>query len=277
MNFIYKKRSIFSFLSLSTWLIILNTFLFFVFSIIIIFNKDFVNLIAIQPAQIMQGKSLWTLFTSMFMHASILHLFVNMFSLFFLGRFAEKLIGKKRFFWLYIISGLVGSIAFVLFAYFGTYLSFGENVFGGMQDSAVGASGALFGLLGILAMLIPFHSVYLILGPLIVIVLQIVLEGFLTGPAGGIFSFAATILLFVMIFAMFSSNPRLRRISLPVKMPLWVAPIAAIVPLVLISFFVRLPIGNSAHLGGLLVGLIYGLYLRKKYKKKIILLQRYFR
>lgn len=277
MNIIYQKRSIFSFLSLSAWLIILNALLFFVFSIILIFNKDFVNLIAVQPAQIMQGKSLWTIFTSMFMHAGIFHLFVNMFSLFFLGRFAEKLVGRKRFFWLYIISGLVGSAAFVLFACLGAYFPFGENAFGSMQDSAVGASGALFGLLGLLAMLIPFHAVYLIAGPLIVIVLQIALDNILTGSAGSIFSFAATILLFIMIFAMFSPNPRFRRISLPIKMPLWVAPIAAIVPLVLISLFVKLPIGNSAHLGGLLVGLVYGLYLRKKYKKKIVLLQRYFR
>jgi membrane associated rhomboid family serine protease len=200
-----------------------------------------------------------------------------MFSLFFLGRFAEKLIGRKRFFWLYIISGLIGSIAFVLFAYFGTYLPFGENVFGGMQDSAVGASGALFGILGLLAMIIPFHAVYLIVGPLIILVLQIALDSVLTGPVGSVISFALTLLLFITLFAMFSSNPRFRRISLPVKMPLWVAPIAAIVPLVIVSFFVKLPIGNSAHFGGLLVGLAYGLYLRLKYKKKIILLQRYFR
>jgi membrane associated rhomboid family serine protease len=99
----------------------------------------------------------------------------------------------------------------------------------------------------------------------------------LSGAAGSVFSFVTTIVLFVMIFAMFSSNPRLRRISLPIKMSLWVAPIVAIVPLVIISLFIKLPIGNSAHFGGLIIGLIYGLYLRSKYKKKIAMIQRHFR
>jgi len=59
-------------------------------------------------------------------------------------------------------------------------------------------------------------------------------------------------------------------------MKLWVAPIIAIVPLVLIGLFVDLPIGNSAHIGGLLIGLLYAFYLRKKYKRKTALIVDYF-
>lgn len=58
---------------------------------------------------------------------------------------------------------------------------------------------------------------------------------------------------------------------------MWLAPIVAIVPLVIISFTIDLPIGNSAHFGGLIVGLIYGLYLRLKYPQKMLMLKRFFR
>jgi len=278
MRYIIRKGGLLSFFSVSFWLIVLNTILFFVFAMISLVDGNFLNYIAVQPAAILQGKMLWTLFTSMFMHANLFHLFVNMFSLFFLGRFAEKLIGKKRFIWIYLIAGIVGSVFFVAFAYFGAGLgAIGENLFGGLNDSAVGASGALFGLIGLLAMLVPFYSVYLISGPLILLIVQIALEPVLAGTLGNIASFAITIMIFVMIFAMFSPNPKFRRLSIPIKMPLWLAPIAAIVPLVLISLFVKLPIGNSAHLGGLVVGLLYGYYLRQKYKKKIGMLKRAFK
>lgn len=278
MEFVYKKNRWLSFFSVTSILIALNVILFFAFAIVSFIFPGFMDYIAVNPSSIVQGKSLWTLFTSMFMHANFFHLFVNMFSLFFLGRFAERLMGKKRFIWLYIISGIVGAVAFVLFAYFGEGFALGENLFGGMNDSAVGASGALFGLIGLLALIIPFHSVYLIVGPLILLVLQIVLEPlFANSPFGAMISVTVNVVIFVMIFAMFSSNPRIRKISVPVRMPLWFAPIAAIVPLVLVSLFVKLPIGNSAHVGGLIVGMIYGLYLRRKYKKKVMIIQRVFR
>ena len=56
---------------------------------------------------------------------------------------------------------------------------------------------------------------------------------------------------------MFSMNLVIRRLALPLRLPFWIAPIIAIVPLFLIAAFVKLPIGNTAHLGGLVAGLIY--------------------
>jgi membrane associated rhomboid family serine protease len=75
---------------------------------------------------------------------------------------------------------------------------------------------------------------------------------------------------------MFSFNPKTRRFALPLEMPFWLLPIIAIVPLVVIGLFVELPIANSAHFGGLLVGLLYGLYLKIKYPKKTAIISRYF-
>ncbi len=85
------------------------------------------------PESVAAGE-LWRLVTSMFLHASLIHIAVNMVALFFLGSFAEQAFGRERFFFLYLVSGLSGGIAYL---YFGTFTT-----------PAVGASGAIFGLLG---------------------------------------------------------------------------------------------------------------------------------
>ena len=274
---IHKRR--FSKTSLTNIIILVNIIIFFIAMTILAFDSNLINCIAIQPSNILSGISLWTIITSMFMHSGFLHLFVNMFSLFFLGNLTERIIGRKRFLWFYLISGIFAGLFFVLFAYLGTFLpgTFGDRLFGGLADSAVGASGALFGLLGILAIIIPRQRVYLILGPILIIILQIIVSQFAPEPFNSIFVIITSIIILLMILAMFSPNPKLRKLSLPAGMPLWFAPIAAILPLFLISLLVKLPIGNTAHLGGLIAGLAYGFYLKHKYKKKIEMLQRFFR
>ncbi len=76
----------------------------------------------------------WRLLTSAFLHAHTLHLHLNMFILFFLGRLLEGIYGRSRFLLLYLISALVSSVA---------SLPFVRDAFG------VGASGAVFGLIGV--------------------------------------------------------------------------------------------------------------------------------
>ncbi|MDP4039051.1 MAG: rhomboid family intramembrane serine protease [Candidatus Pacearchaeota archaeon] len=263
--------------SLTTALIIINVIAFVFFLILIGLNSGMTNYVAVQPENVLQGKAVWTVFTSMFMHAGVFHLFVNMFSLFFLGRLIEKVIGRKRYLWFYLIAGIVGSLFFVLFAYIGQFVPRGDFVFGGMSDSAVGASGAIFGLLGLLAVLLPKKEVYLIVGPIVVIVLQFLFGAFIPEGISGVVNIIATILIFLMILAIFSPNSGFRKIAMPLKLPFWLTPIIAIVPLVLVGLFVKLPIGNTAHFGGLIVGLIYGAYLRKKYPKKVKLLNKILR
>ncbi len=260
--------------SLTTILIFANVLLFAFFYILYLFYLSTADYIALKPSDIVLGKHLWTILTSMFMHAGIFHLFVNMFSLFFIGNFTEQIIGRKRFIWLYFVSGIAGALFFVGFAWLGQYIPRGSIAFGSMDSLAVGASGALFGLLGLLAVLVPNKRVYLIIGPLIAIVIQVILARFLSGMYLNILNIFFSILIFVMLFSMFSPNPRLRRISLPLGLPFWLTPIIAIVPLVIIGFIVELPIGNTAHFGGLVAGLIYGYYLRLKYSRKIRLLNR---
>lgn len=75
----------------------------------------------------------WRLFTCMFLHIGIIHLFVNMYSLYSLGQMLEKFIGKWRFIGLYLFTGLCGSAISLWW-----------------HDAVVsaGASGAIFGLFG---------------------------------------------------------------------------------------------------------------------------------
>ena len=267
------KLNFISFFSLTSVLIVINVVLFFLFWILIKISPSFFEFVSISPSFILSGEKLWTIVTSMFMHAGFFHLFVNMFSLFFLGSLTERIIGRKRFFWFYLIAGIFGSLLFVFGAFGGQFIPRGDSLFGGLDDFAVGASGAIFGLLGVLAVLLPKKEIYLIVGPLIVIILQFFMGTFVPGVSG-VFDIISSILIFLMIFSMFSSNTFFRKIAIPVKLSFWVAPVVAIVPLFVLGFFIKLPIGNSAHLGGLIVGLVYGFYLRSKYSQKVKLLSK---
>jgi rhomboid protease GluP len=88
---------------------------------------------ALVPALVAQGEA-WRLITSAFLHSGFVHLALNMLSLYFLGSFAEVTFGRSRFLALYLISGIAGGLAYL---YFGSF-----------NAPAVGASGAIFGLLG---------------------------------------------------------------------------------------------------------------------------------
>ena len=264
-----RQRNFFSGFSLTNKLILVNVVLFlFTFLLIGVYSEDFfTNNFALNPSFILSGEKLWTIFTSMFFHSGFLHLFANMFSLFFVGNFLEKLIGTKRFGIVYLVSGLVGSLFFIL-AHF---------LIGSLNIFAVGASGAIFGLLGILAVLVPYSRIYLIVGPLLLILAEVLFSELLPSSLLPFFNAIINILFFVMIFALFSFNESFRKIAVPIELKMWLLPIVAIVPLVVISFFIPLPIGNSAHFGGLVVGLVYGFYLRKKFPNKTMQLRTHFR
>jgi rhomboid protease GluP len=88
---------------------------------------------ALVPAAVASGQ-VWLLLSSMFLHSGFIHLALNMLSLYFLGSFVEQAFGKGRFLALYLTSGLAGGIAYLCF--------------GAFDEPAVGASGAIFGLLG---------------------------------------------------------------------------------------------------------------------------------
>jgi len=273
-------------LSLTNWIILVNVIVFisvYIFSSIFGIEKV-VSYIALQPDKFFSGQ-FWTVLTSMFVHIEIWHLFANMLSLFFIGNLVERLIGRKRLLWVYLFSGIFAGLFFACLSYFLGNLCLvklfgnciGGKIFGSPSIGAVGASGAIFALVGILAFLTPYKKVYLIAGPLVAIILQAILSGMsLNSGLMVIINLLLNIYIIVAIFAMFSFNPNLVKFSLPVKMSFMILPIVAIVPLILIGLFIDLPIGNMAHLGGLIAGLGYGYYLRVRYRKKTEMIRKYF-
>jgi rhomboid protease GluP len=75
----------------------------------------------------------WQLFTAMFVHVDIVHLFGNMFFLFIFGLRAEELFSVQEYFAVYFLSGLAGNLLTLLF---------------GPSMVSAGASGAIFGVFG---------------------------------------------------------------------------------------------------------------------------------
>lgn len=267
-----RKLRLFGGLNVTSKLILANL-LFYLTSLFILafFGDDFfIDNFALTPSLFLSGNNLWTIFTSMFSHVMFFHIFANMFSLFFIGNFLERIIGSRRMLGIYLVSGTVGGLFFALS---GSHLLpfLNNNVPG------IGASGAVFGLLGVLAVLVPYSRIYLIVGPLILIMAEFVLQPFVPANFAASFSLIINVLIFVMIFAMFSFNSNLRKLAIPLELPMWLLPIVAIVPLAVIGFFVDLPIGNSAHIGGLFAGLVYGFYLRQKFPNKTRKISRHFR
>jgi rhomboid protease GluP len=150
--------------------------------------REVLSLGALIPALVAEGEA-WRLVTSAFLHSGFVHLALNMLSLYFLGSFAEVTFGRSRFLALYLISGIAGGLAYL---YFGSF-----------SAPAVGASGAIFGLLG------------------------------------GVFGFAIRRGTFSM------RNPIISQLLLLTALNLF---LGATIP----------GVSNTAHIGGLLGGLVFG-------------------
>jgi len=89
----------------------------------------------------------WTIITNLFVHGSFGHIICNMVSLYFLGRFLIQLVGAERFLIVYFLGGIVGNILFILLE---------------PHSIGIGASGAIFALGGVLAMIAPGLRVFII-------------------------------------------------------------------------------------------------------------------
>ena len=181
----------------TTWTIrfIVIAVVFFVLQYIL--GPEIWQYFAFFPALVIKWP--WTLITSIFLHADFNHLLFNMFALFFFGSYLERLLGSNRFLIILIAAGIVGNL--------GYFVTAPNNMI-----PAIGESGAAYGLMGTLAILAPFMSVYVWgLLPVPMVVLTAVYA--LLDVSG--------------LFISSGSN-----------------------------------IAHGAHLAGLLVGLVFGLYLR---------------
>ncbi|WP_308196725.1 rhomboid family intramembrane serine protease [Agromyces atrinae] len=91
------------------------------------FNPVFLTEIQFEP---------WRMLTSVFLHSTglIFHILLNMYTLWIFGQLLEGMLGRWRFLSLYLIAGLAGSVGVVILA--------------PVNSGVLGASGAIFGLMG---------------------------------------------------------------------------------------------------------------------------------
>ncbi len=139
----------------------------------------------------------WMLVTSIFFHTDLNHLVFNMFALYFFGSHLERMIGGRVYASLFLLSGIVGNLGYMATA-------------SSLRIPALGASGAIYGVIGSLAILAP--------------------------------------LMIVLIYGL-----------VPIPM------IAAAFLWALMDFlglFIPSGIAHGAHLSGMLVGAVVGLYIR---------------
>jgi membrane associated rhomboid family serine protease len=138
------------------------------------------------------GSVYLTLLTSMFMHASWLHIGGNMLFLWIFGDNIENAIGRLRYLVFYLVCGLIASLSQVF-----AVTAFGGNPF----IPSLGASGAISGVLGAYIILFPRNQVRVILVRFLTTVPAMVaiglwfamqlLEGFMGGGSGGGVAYAA--------------------------------------------------------------------------------------
>jgi len=115
--------------------------------------------LAFQPSYLQDVPQLYTLFTSMFVHANFVHILMNMIVFLLVGVPFEQRIGSSRFFVLYVATGIAGALLFTAFNIDSTV-------------ALVGASGAIFGILGSFAALYPRDQVVMPLPVFIILFIR---------------------------------------------------------------------------------------------------------
>lgn len=164
----------------------------------------FIQNFSLIPSKLTQKP--WMIFTSIFLHANFVHLFYNMLALFFFGTYLESIVSKKTYLKIYFLSGIFGNILYIL-------TTPNPNI------PALGASGAVYGVIGALASLRPYAIVYIF--------------------------FIPTPLIVAAIFWTIGS---------------------------IVGMLVPSSIAHAAHLGGILVGFIYGeIIKRRRIRRRVIL------
>lgn len=95
------------------------------------------------PGRILAFGEWWRLVTSIFVHVTLLHLALNMWCLWNLGLFGEPLLGRPGLVAVYLLTGVAGMLQ-----------SLGFSLYTGQWSVVAGASGAVFGIAGILIILL---------------------------------------------------------------------------------------------------------------------------
>ena len=104
---------------------------------------------ALYAPAVLEDQEYYRMITSMFMHFGFEHLFFNMILLYYMGMVLEKGLGEIRFLLAYFVSGIIGNVASLI------WYSHVDRV-----AVSAGASGAIFGLVGVALFLVIKHKGY---------------------------------------------------------------------------------------------------------------------
>lgn len=135
---IYKKL-------LMTYILIISNFIIFIFARIFL---DVVLNLGFRPIYLSLQliPNIYTIITSMFIHFEFLHIIGNMFVFFFIGMAFEHRVGWKKFLTIYLISGICAALTHSI-------------IYLGSEVLLIGASGAIFGIMGAFAFSYPRDEV----------------------------------------------------------------------------------------------------------------------
>lgn len=133
-------------------IILINIGVFFMWMALGQENSEFMmNNFLVSWSALQEGR-VWTLITSVFSHNMFLHIFINMFVLNSFGSLLEVVLGRTRFLIFYLIAGVVSSLGHSLVSAF---------VLGNPELPALGASGAIAGLVLVFALMFPKEKILL--------------------------------------------------------------------------------------------------------------------
>lgn len=179
----------------SLWLCIILIAIFILQNII----PGFTSLLVLNQKALTDFE-IWRYLSAVFLHGSTTHLLFNLFALFFFGLVLEKTIGTKRFIITFLTTGIIANIISVNF-----------------YNSSLGASGAIYGVIGAVAILRPMMMVY---------------------------TFGAIL-------------------------PMFLAAIIYVIADILRAYgaFGPTNVGSIAHLSGIAIGFLIGIYYRNKFKQ----------
>jgi len=118
------------------WVLISVNLIVYLFTLA---DSSLINSLGLQPSSLADRP--WTMVTNLFVHAGFGHILFNMLALLFFGGFTARLVGEWSFLAVYFAGGMLGNIFYMLMA--------------PSNAVAVGASGAIFALGGVLVALAP--------------------------------------------------------------------------------------------------------------------------
>jgi len=152
-----KKRFVCQIIVLTNFIVSATMFI-----LAFMFNRNIFNNVVVdlgcRPSYLFSYK-IYTIITHMYIHVSIIHLIMNMIFLMLIGMPFEERVGSKKFVFIYFGAGILGILLNAMITY--SYPLLNPDVIG------IGASGAIFGIMGAYAFLYPRDEIIAPLGPII--------------------------------------------------------------------------------------------------------------